>query len=429
MKRRQFLQSSAAAGTAALGFSLAGCASTTRSAMAKGKVVVVGAGYGGATAAKYLREWSDNTLDVTVVEPNPQFVSCPVSNMVIGGFKTMQDITLPYDNLRGRHGVQWVTASVTSIDPAKRTVVLSNGQALSYDKLVVSPGIELMFDKVQGLKAANQSGAILQAWKAGAETVALRKQLESMPDGGVYAISIPQVPYRCPPGPYERAALVADYFKLHKPKSKVLIVDANEKIQSKEPLFKKAYAGFYKGMVEYIPDHNTVAVDAAKKEIQFEVHEPIKADVINVLPMMRAGAIAVNSGLANINARWCEVDYMTFESKVHKDIHVLGDSIQISPLMPKSGHMANQHAKVAAAAIVAMLSGRPANPKPVVMNTCYSMVSAKDGIHVCSVHQYDTEKKTFLTVPGSGGISAGITEIEGQYAEAWATNIWADTLA
>ncbi|MGC9162850.1 MAG: FCSD flavin-binding domain-containing protein [Thiomonas sp.] len=426
--RRKFLAGAATVGAFGLAPVLSGCASTTRSAAAKGKVVIVGAGYGGATAAKYIREWSGNTVEVTVVEPGDAFVSCPVSNMVIAGAKSIQDITVSYDDLRQRHGVKWIKSTVESIDPAAHTVKLANGDTLKYDKLVVSPGVELMFDTVKGLKEAQASGRILQAWKAGPETVALRQQLEAMPDGGVFAIAVPPVPYRCPPGPYERATMVAAYFKKHKPKSKVLIFDANDKVQSKEPLFKKAWAELYSGMIEYIPNRKAVGVNPQSMEIEFEVDAPVKADVLNVIPMQRAGVIAQKTGLANMNGRWCAVDYRTFESAVHKDIHVLGDAIQIAPLMPKSGHMANQHAKVAAAAIVAMLYDQPVNPQPVVMNTCYSMVSFDRAIHVASVHQYNEKEKTFLTVPGSGGISSGLSDVEAAYAEAWAANIWRDSL-
>ncbi|MEW6558600.1 MAG: FCSD flavin-binding domain-containing protein [Pseudomonadota bacterium] len=427
--RRNFLAGAASVGAIGLAPVLSGCASTTRSAAGKGKVVIVGAGYGGSTAAKYIREWSGNAIEVTVVEPGDAFISCPISNLVIAGAKSMQDITTSYDALRTRHGVKWIKSMVESIDPAAHTVKLANGETLKYDKLVLSPGIDLMFDTVEGLKAANEAGQILISMKAGPETMALRKQIEAMPDGGVFALSVPKAPFRCPPGPYERATLVAAYFKQHKPKSKVLIFDANDKVQSKEPLFKKAWAEQYKGMIEYIPDHNVTGVNAQSKEVLFEVDNPVKADVLNIIPQQRAGVIAQKTGLANMNARWCAVDYKTFESAVHKDIHVLGDSIQISPLMPKSGHMANQHAKVAAAAIVSMLYDQPVNPHPVVMNTCYSMVSFKEAIHVATVHQYDEKEKTYLTVPGSGGISAGLSELEAHYAEAWATNIWRDTLS
>ncbi len=319
--------------------------------------------------------------------------------------------------------------TVARIDAAKKTVALAGGSTLPYDKLILSPGVDMMWDSVAGLRAANQSGAILQAWKAGAETTALRRQLEAMPDGGVYAITIPDAPYRCPPGPYERACQVAAYFKAAKPKSKVLVLDANQDVTSKGPLFKKAWAEQYAGILEYRPQHKTTKVDVATKTIEFDVQDKVKADVLNVLPSMRAGAIAVDSGLANSNARWCNVNYQTFESTAAKDVHVIGDSIQIAPAMPKSGHMANSHAKVVAAAITAQLAGWDVDPKPTLTNTCYSFVDGKNVVHVASVHEYVAAEKTFKTVAGSGGVSAAASELEGRYAWNWARTIWADALA
>jgi sulfide dehydrogenase [flavocytochrome c] flavoprotein chain len=393
------------------------------------RVLVVGGGYGGATAAKYVRLFSGNTVEVVLVEPGDAFVSCPISNLVLGGHRTMADVTTRYDSLAKNHGVRIVKDMVASIDPARKVAVLASGPTIAYDKLVLSPGVDLMFDGVAGLRAANADGRILQAWKAGPETLALRRQLEAMPDGGVYAITIPEAPYRCPPGPYERASVVASYLKATKPRSKVLILDANPDVTSKGPLFKKVWAEQYAGMVEYRGQHKATAVDAATGTIKFEVQEDVKASVLNVLPPMRAGAIAVQTGLANSNARWCNVNYQTFESTAAKDIHVLGDSIQIAPAMPKSGHMANSHAKVAAAAIVAQLAGWEVNPAPMLTNTCYSFVDGKNVIHVASVHEYVAAERTFKTVAGSGGVSAGPTELEGNYAWNWARTIWADALA
>jgi len=423
MDRRRFLQGAAAAGISG---SL-GCASMGE-APSKGRVVVIGGGYGGATAAKYVRLFSGGTIDVTMIEPNAAFISCPISNLVIGGTKTLADLTTSYDALGSKHGVKRVRDTVVGIDVGSKTVKLASGGVLPYDKLIVSPGIDLVYDRIEGLQAASASGQILQAWRAGPETVALRAQLEAMPDGGVYAITIPEAPYRCPPGPYERACQVASYFKRAKPRSKVLILDANQDVTSKGPLFKRVWSEQYKDIVEYRPQHNVVRVDAAAKTVKFEVQQDVKADVLNVLPMMRAGGIAVQSGLANANGRWCNVDYQTFESTAAKDVHVIGDSIQVAPLMPKSGHMANAHAKVAAAAVVARLLNVEVNPVPMLTNTCYSFVDDKSVIHVASVHRYDADKKTFLTVPGSGGVSTGPSEVEGQYALSWARNIWADTL-
>jgi sulfide dehydrogenase [flavocytochrome c] flavoprotein subunit len=426
MQRRQFVQTLSAASTLGAANLLSGCATPA----GKGpKVVVVGGGYGGATAAKYLRLWSDYGIQVTLVEPHASFISCPLSYLVLGGSKSMADITTPYDNLGKRHGVTVVKDMVLSIDADKRLVKLAGGAELSYDRLILSPGVDFMWESLPGMAKADAKDRVLHAWKAGAQTVALRQQLEAMPDGGVYALSIPLAPYRCPPGPYERACQVASYFSRAKPKSKVLILDANDDVTSKGPLFKKAWAERYKGIVEYRPKHLAVDVDAASKTLQFEFNDSVKADVLNVIPAMRAGEIAAKTGLATANKRWCEVDFLTFESKAAKNIHVLGDSIQIAPAMPKSGHMANQHGKTCAAAVVALLTGREPNAQPIYNNTCYSFVSDEDAVHVASVHRYDAEKKTMVTVAGSGGVSSAASELEGRYAMAWAHNIWADTLA
>ncbi|PQA82536.1 flavocytochrome C [Limnohabitans sp. TS-CS-82] len=427
MKRRSFVQASMALGSLGAFSSMVGCASVGR-VPEKARVVVIGGGYGGATTAKYIRMLSNYQIDVVLIEPDAAFVSCPISNLVIGGSKTMADITTPYDKLSGKHGVQMVRDYVISVDAEKKTVTLASGPSIRYDKLVMSPGIDLMFNTIEGLKEANTSGQILQAWKAGPETLALRKQLEAMPDGGVFAITIPEAPYRCPPGPYERASQVAHYFKQHKPKSKVLILDANQDVTSKGPLFKKFWADNYKGILEYVPQHKVVAVDAKTNTLKFEIQNDVQAQVLNVLPAMRAGSIAVQSKLANVNARWCGVNFQTFESTQAKDIHVIGDSIMIAPLMPKSGHMANSHGKVTAAAIVAQLSDMAINPAPFLTNTCYSFVNDKLVVHVASVHQYDAKDKTYKTVAGSGGVSPAPSELEGVYAMNWAQNIWADSL-
>lgn len=426
MKRRQFVQT-LGAGSAVAGLGLfSGCATTGG---ASGKVVVVGGGYGGATAAKYVRMFSDYGIDVTLVEPSAAFISCPISNLVIQGSKTIADVTTPYDNLTRRHGVKVVRDMVTSIDAEKRMVKLAGGGELPYDRLILSPGIDFMWETLPGMASQAAKDKVLHAWKAGAQTVALRQQLEAMPDGGVYALSIPLAPYRCPPGPYERACMVANYFKKAKPKSKVVIFDANDDIQSKKGLFMKAWKDHYDGMIEYRPKHRVADVDAATNTLKFEFNDDFKATVLNVVPNMRAGDIAVKTGLATANGRWCEVDFLTFESKAAKNIHVLGDAIQIAPAMPKSGHMANQHGKTCAAAVVSLLQGKEPPQLPIYANTCYSFVTDEDVVHVASVHRYDAEKKTMLAVPGSGGVSSAASELEGRYALAWARNIWADTLA
>jgi NADPH-dependent 2,4-dienoyl-CoA reductase/sulfur reductase-like enzyme len=427
VRRRTVL---AATGVVALR-GLAGCASTAGPAVGgtvAGRVVVVGGGYGGATAAKYLRLFSSGRIDVTLVEPEAAFVSCPLSNLVIGGTRRIEELTVPYASLGTRHGVRVVRDRATGIDATRREVALAGGMRLGYDRLVLAPGVEMMFDEVADLREASRSGRIVQAWTPGAETLVLRRQLEAMPDGGTFAIAIPETPYRCPPGPYERACLVADYLQRAKPRAKVLVLDANEDITSKGPLFRKAWAERYAGRVEYRPQYKATAVDAARGVVRFEIQDDVRADVLNVLPPMRAGAIAVQSGLADANGRWCSVDFLDFQSKVAPGVHVLGDAIQVAPLMPKSGHMANSHAKVAAAAIVATLAGREIDPAPMLTNTCYSFVDPKSAMHVASVHAYAPAERTFLAVPGSGGLSAAPSEAEGDLAWSWARTIWADAL-
>ncbi|MDD2744397.1 MAG: FCSD flavin-binding domain-containing protein [Rhodocyclaceae bacterium] len=421
MKRRDFLKVGAAASAMA---SLYGCAGGPK---ASGHVVVVGGGFGGATVAKYLRMWSEGGVQVTLIERNPTFISCPMSNLVIAGVKQMEDITVSYDGLKNKWGVRVIQDEVVAVDAVKRSISLKAGGAMSYDRLVLSPGIEFMYDQIPGLNNANAQSKILHAWKAGPQTVALRQQLESMKDGGTYAISIPKSPYRCPPGPYERASLVADYFKRNKPKSKVIILDANEDIVSKKGLFTKAWADLYKGKVEYRNNSELKDMDMASGTAMLEF-DKFKADVLNVIPPHRAGDIAHKSGLKLINNRWVEVNWLSLESTNTPGVHVIGDAVFPAPMMPKSGHMANQHGKIAAAAILNLLSGLEPSPNPAATNTCYSFVDAKNAVHVASIHHYDAASKTLQTVKGSGGVSAARNEIEAKAAMGWARNIWADML-
>jgi sulfite dehydrogenase len=367
-------------------------------------------------------------VDVTLVERNTSFISCPLSNLVLGGHRQMADITRGYGGLLAA-GVKVVQGEVTAVDAAAKKVKLAGGGELPYDRLIMSPGVDFMTDSIVGLAPALESGRINHAWKAGPQTVALRQQLEDLPNGGVFAISIPKVPYRCPPGPYERACMVASYFKTAKPRSKVLVLDANAEIQSKKALFEKAFAQHYAGILEYRPNSELKEVGSGNYPIAKLEFEDVKVDVLNVVPPQRAGDIARTTGLLNMNNRWVGVNWKTMESTAVPGIHVLGDATFPAPLMPKSGHMANQHAKLAAAAIIQLLQGKPVNDTPLVMNTCYSFVTAKDVIHVASVHQYVEAEKTFKTVAGSGGVSAAANQVEGRYAQSWADNIWADSLA
>ena len=425
--RRDFIRSAGAGATVGM-VALAGCSSVPVAKKAAGRVVVIGAGYAGATAAKYIRMWAPD-IDVTMIEPNELFISCPISNLVLNGSKTLAEISASYGALRSKYGINFIRDSAVAIDVAKQQVRVANSSdPIGYDRLIVAPGVQFMYDGIAGLKDPAAQETVLHAWKAGPQTIALRKQLEAMRDGGVFAIHIPKAPYRCPPGPYERACLVADYFKKSKPKSKVLILDSNEDVVSKKPLFTKIWKELYPNMIEYRPNSELVDVDAASKTIKL-TFDDVKADVLNVLPPMKAGKIAESTGLITANNRWCEVDFLTYESKVAKNVHILGDAILAAPAMPKSGHMANGHGKNCAAAIVALIKNQPVNAAPMLTNTCYSFVTDKDVIHIASVHRYDETKKTMVTVEGSGGLSAAASEQEGVYAMAWAKNIWADVLA
>jgi sulfide dehydrogenase [flavocytochrome c] flavoprotein chain len=418
MRRRDFL------GFAAAG-SLAGLAGCAANAPSKARVLVVGGGFGGATAAKYIRMWGPS-IDVVLVERDPSFISCPISNLVLAGFTGMEDITRNIDGL-GRHGVRVVRDEVTAIDAAKKSVRLARGGEIAYERLVVSPGIDFTFGDVQGFEQAMQSGRVLHAWKAGPQTVALRRQLEQMSDGGVYVLSIPLAPYRCPPGPYERVSMVAAYFKQAKPRSKVLVLDANPDVTSKGPLFKRAWSDVYPGIIEYRGNSRAVGVDGNSMTVRLEV-EDVKGDVLNVVPPHRAGDVAAKAGLITTNNRWCDVDWRTMESKAVKGVHVLGDATLSAPAMPKSASMANNHAKIAAGAIVDLLNGR--EPQPLkILNTCYSFVSQKEAIRVSSVHEWDPGQGTLVAIKGSGGVSAARSEAEGNYAWSWARTIWADSLS
>ena len=421
LSRREFIQwMSASAGVGAL----AGCAGSggTRA----GSVVVVGGGYAGATAARYVRLWSPD-IEVTLVERNREFISCPLSNLVLGGSKTLADLTVSYDGL-AKHGVNMVRDDAVAVDPIAREVLLASGVVLNYDRLIVAPGIDFMYDSIPGLNNADAQSKVLHAWKAGEQTVALRRQLDAMRDGGVYALQIPKAPYRCPPGPYERACQVAHYFKTAKPKSKVLILDANEDVVSKKGLFMAAWNGPYKGIVEYRPNSELLDVDVKTLTARLQF-DNVKADVLNVVPPHGAGALARRAGLITANDRWCGVNWLTMESTKVAGVHVLGDATLSASLMPKSGHMANQHAKVAAAAVIALIKNQPVNPQPMMVNTCYSFIDDRNVVHVASVHAYDPVQQTMAVVKGSGGLSDKANELEGTYAMSWAKNIWADMLA
>lgn len=432
ISRRNFVKATGAAGLA-LG------ASRLSFAMSHGKkkVVIVGGGIGGATTASYIK-MADPKIDVTVIEPLKTYHTCFMSNEVLGGERSLDSIAFSYDGLKAR-GVNVVHDTVVGVDPNGRSVKTSGGDTFKYDRLVVSPGVDFKWETIGGYDAS-VAEQIPHAWKAGPQTATLRKQIESMRDGGTVVICPPPNPFRCPPGPYERASLIAHYLKHNKPKSKILILDAKPKF-SKQGLFIQGWKDLYgygtdNSMIQWVSaeqtDNGIESVDAASRTVTTKFGDKHKADVLNVIPAQKAGKIAFTAGLTG-DGDWCPVDKMTFESKIHKNIHVIGDA-SIATKMPKSGYSANSQGKVCAAAVVAMLNGlEPGTPSYV--NTCYSIVGKDYGISVAAVYRLAKDDKggqVIAGVKGAGGLtpmdaSAEHRRREVEYAHSWFTNITQDT--
>lgn len=425
ISRRKFIQVAGAAGAAsaiaALG--LPGC---QKKEAKKARVVIVGGGFGGATCAKYIRRW-DSNIEVTLIERETRFSTCPFSNTVIGGLRGLDTITHGYDTLRQKYGVNVVHSEVTDIDPTKKQVRIADGVTHEYDRLVVSPGIDFRWDAIEGYDET-VSATIPHAWQAGAQTQTLRDQITAMEDGGVVIIVAPGNPFRCPPGPYERASLIAHYLKNNKPKSKIMILDAKKKF-SKQPLFTQAWEKLYPGMIEWVSADKggeINRVDAKTMTVYDKFDTVYKGDVINIIPPQKAGAIAHKAGLVN-NDGWAPVDQTSFMSSLHKDVHVIGDA-SIAGKMPKSGFAASSQAKVCAAAIVTGLQGKPM-PPPSYVNTCYSLVSPDYGISVAAV--YHIKDGAIAKVEGSGGVSPkdaddAFRKKEAEYAVGWYESITSD---
>lgn len=389
------------------------------------RIVIVGGGFGGSTCAKYLLRF-DSSLDITLIEPSRQFITCPFSNMVINGMQAMDSITHGYQAQADR-GVKVVHARVQAIDAMVKMVALDNGDVVHYDRLVLSPGIDFKWQSVEGMQASDAE-VIPHAWQAGAQTTLLRRQLSAMDDGGVVIVAPPENPFRCPPGPYERVSLIAHYLKQRKPKSKILVLDAKDKF-SKQALFVQGWEKLYPGMVEWVSGSTggrIDEVDVASRTLHTESGDKHKGDVINFIPPQKAGVIAENAGLTNADG-WCAVDQRTFESKVHKNIHIIGDA-SIAGKMPKSGFAANSQGKVCAAAIVSSLRGVPM-PEPSYVNTCYSLLSPDYGISVAAVYRYDEGKGIYKTGGGVSPIDADESYRlqEARYAKGWYDSITMDT--
>ena len=425
INRRRFLKMMG--GTSVLLTALGPLAACSKAGKTTGRVVVVGGGFGGSTCAKYLHKFDPN-LDITLVEPATRFVTCPFSNAVLGGIRDISAISHDYA-AQTQRGIKVVHAHVQEIDAAANKVSLSNGKTLDYDRLVLSPGIDFKWAQVEGMNAADAE-RIPHAWQGGPQTILLRDQLIAMPDGGVVILAAPGNPFRCPPGPYERASMIAHYLKQHKPKSKILILDAKDKF-SKQSLFMQGWEARYPGMIEWVSGSQggrIDMVDVASRTLHAELGDKHKGDVVNFIPPQKAGAIAHTAGLVN-NDGWCPVDQRSFESTVHPRIYIIGDAA-IAGEMPKSGFAANSQGKVCAAAIVSALSGT-SMPEPSYVNTCYSLVAPDYGISVAAVYRYDKEKGIYA-IEGSGGVSpmdgdADYREAEARYAAGWYDSITLDT--
>ena len=416
LTRRDFLRSSAAG--MGLGLGLAGCASTMKGDIAPKsgrRVVVIGGGWGGATAARYVR-MADPSIEVVLLEPSRDFISCPFSNLVLSGLRSIESLTRSYDGLRGR-GVRIINETDTAIEPDTKRVRIGEGY-LAYDRLVVSPGIDFQWEQVEGLAAAKDT--VLHAWKAGPQTVELARQIQSMQDGGVFVLTVPPVAYRCPPGPYERICQVAWYLKQNKPKSKVIVLDANQNIVSKTALFRTAWQAYPN--IDYRASNKVIAVDTSTKEVRTEF-DRVKYDVLNLIPPQRAGAIAVQADLVGADKRWCEVDHVTYESVKQKDVHVIGDATIGLPV-PKSGNVANNMGKAAALSVVSLLNGQPVPLMP-PGNTCYSWVSDREAIAVVNSYKIENNKVVQIEQKLTPAQSVSVA----QRAEGWRQSIWADMLS
>jgi sulfide dehydrogenase [flavocytochrome c] flavoprotein subunit len=420
ISRRNFIKLSAAA--SAVGF--AGVPMIGRAASKR--VVVVGGGVGGATAAKYIRLF-DPSIEVTLIEPNEHYYTCFMSNEVLGGDRTLDSIRFSYDGLK-KHGIKVVHKAATGIDAAGKKVTVDGGETFAFDRCVVSPGISLKYDTIAGY-SKEAAEKMPHAWKAGEQTKILRQQLEAMKDGGVVVIGAPPDPFRCPPGPYERASQIAHYLKQHKPKSKILILDAKEKF-AKQGLFTAGWKKLYGDMIEWVPaskEGKVVKVDVASNTVfAGELETAHKADVANIIPAQMAGKIAKDSGLTD-DKGWCPVSPATFESTIAPGVYVIGDASIASP-MPKSAYSANSQAKVCAAAVVAALNGTTA-ATPAYTNTCYSVVGEDYGISVAAIYKLADGK--LISVEGAGGLtpadaSAETLKREVLYAHSWFKNITQD---
>ena len=384
------------------------------------RVVVIGGGFGGASCARALHGLG---LHTTLVEANPIYTACPFSNAVIAGLRPMEAQRFGYNGIRAA-GIAVIHQAATGVAP--RQVTLADGTTLPFDRLVLSPGIALRFDALQGYSEA-AANTLPHAWQAGAQTMLLRDQLAAMPDRGTVIITVPANPYRCPPGPYERASLVAHYLKTRKPRAKLLVLDAKDAF-SKQRLFEQAWAALYPGLLEYVPlsgGGRVTAIDAVTRTVSTDFGDH-QADVINPIPPQQAGAIAAIAGTTD-RSGWCPVNPGTFESRLVPGIHIIGDAATLGA-MPKSAFAAHAQARVCATAIHALLTGRqPQIPR--LLNTCYSLVAPGYGISIAGAYRPDGD--LLADIPGAGGPSpldapAATRAAEAAFAEDWFTTVTED---
>lgn len=420
IKRRQVLKNAAyLSAMAAMPLGL----STACYRNQKQKVVVVGGGFAGATAARYLGMWAPE-LDITLIEKNRQFISCPQSNLVLSGNRNLSQLTHDYSALQTDKAIRFVQSEVIAVDTENRQLWLADESRVDYDRLIIAPGVSFIYDQLPILATAEAQEHVPHAWKAGEQTLLLANQLKSMRQGGVVIMTVPSAPFRCPPGPYERACQIALYLKQHNPTGKLLILDANPDIVSKKALFTEAWQQQYDGLIEYQPMNPIESVNVANLEVE-SFFDRYQADVLNVIPPQKAGGVAAMAGVINVDNRWCDVDFLTYESTAVERVHVIGDAVAAK--LPKSAHIANQQAKVCAAAVIALFRDELPEQQPIFSNTCYSFVDGQQAGHVAAVYRYDKNSQDMLPHP-SGGVSETASEQEGRYAQGWAENIWADTL-
>ncbi len=429
--RRNFIvRTSALMGSTSI---LAGCAvlppskkKLTREKKNIGSVVIVGGGFSGASLARYLSILSQGEISITLINREKFFYSCPMSNLVLAGYKSFEYISHEFTSLVKR-GVNVLHDEVIEVDPLKKSVRTKTGMFFEADNIVVCPGIDLDFAAIDGFDAVAQR-TVLHAWRGGMQTIALRRRLSTLHDGGVFLISIPPAPYRCPPGPYERASLVANYFKKYKPKSKVILLDSNPDIQSKKTLFQSVWERKYRNNLEYVPNIEIAGVDSKRGILFSQFGDNFRGDVLNVIPPNSSSRIAHQADLVTDNDKWCDVNWRSMESVRYPGIYVLGDATLSAEKMPKSAHMANQHSKVAALDIVSKLKGRKKFSNYKIVNTCYSFVDEKSAIFVSKVYSFDLKVGTVKPIEGAGGVPSQESVILGKQAYDWAENIWLDSL-